>query len=101
MNLHIVTANRLGDGAVVYLSGDGNWNRNIDKGMAVGDENAEALLARAQSGVDTQTVIVPYLIEVADDGHVRRPNRRPLRQREQIRADGPTVSGTEVPVFGA
>ena len=69
--------------------------------MAVGDADADALLARAQGGVAAQIVIAPYLIEVADDSGARRPNRRPVRQREQIRADGPTLSGTEIPVFGA
>ena len=46
--LKIVTANRLGDGAVVYLDADGDWSERLGNGWVALDQDDEtALLARA------------------------------------------------------
>ena len=83
---HLVTANRLTDGAPVYRTGDG-WSKDIAKARLVPEAGAEALLAEAQSGPRPLPVVAPYLIEAADEaGRVR-----PVSLRERIRAFGPTV----------
>lgn len=88
MTVQIVTANRLDDGAVVYLDGEGGWSGRIDDSRrALSPEDGEALMALADQAVADCQVVEPYLIDIADEqGAVR-----PLHYREAIRAKGPTV----------
>ncbi len=87
MAQQILTANRLHDGAVVYLAADNDWTRNIDSGFATVPENTGALMYAAEKAVADQIVIAPYLIDV----EVEENSIRPLRLREKIRAQGPTI----------
>jgi len=93
MKARIVTANRLSDGAVVYLDAAGDWVDSIvEAGVAEDGETAEALLAVATTAEQALRVVGPYLTDVAvEDG---RP--RPLGTREIIRAAGPTVAGAAI-----
>ena len=83
-----LTANRLADGIVVYLTADNRWSESLqDADVTEGKEAGEALLACAQAPVDGNIVVEPYLFEVAreDDGI------RAASVRETIRQAGPTV----------
>ena len=82
----LVTANRLSDGAVVYFDVAGGWSLSLaDAVTASDDAAADALLERAAPAVKARLIVEPYLMEIAE------PDRRPLRERERIRAAGPTV----------
>lgn len=83
-----VTANRLSDGIVVYLTAAGRWSESLQEAdVAEGKEAAEALLARSEPAVADNTVVEPYLFEVAkEDGVIRAAS-----VREVIRQAGPTV----------
>lgn len=86
MNLEIVSANRLGDGRVVYLTREGGWSESIIDGRSAGSaEESSALLAEAESAVNAGNVVAPYLISMADDGGAFAP----LSFRERIRLFGP------------
>jgi hypothetical protein len=84
----IVTANRLRDGAVVFLTERGDWSLAVDDSAVARDETrAAALLAQGQQAAAAQIVVAPYLAEVtAADGRVM-----PLAWRERIRAFGPSI----------
>jgi sulfite reductase (NADPH) hemoprotein beta-component len=98
MKPKIVTANRLSDGAVVYLDAAGDWVEAIAAaGVATDEETAEALLAVASTEEQSLRVVGPYLMDVALDGD--RP--RPLGTREILRAQGPTVAGAAILEDGA
>ena len=88
MTPRMVTANRLGDGLVVYLDRDGGWSERIADGRVASDDaEAATLMTVAEGAAAGCQVVEPYLIDVVDgDGSVR-----PLRHRERIRAQGPTV----------
>jgi len=89
----IVTANRLRDGAVVYLTAQGRWSDMLACGAVVEGEAALAeLLAQAERSVADRLVVAPYAfpVDAGVDGV------RPTQKREQIRAAGPTVH----PQFG-
>ena len=89
----IVTANRLRDGAVVYLTEHGAWSERVADGRLVEDDTAaESLLGTAQASVDARLVVEPYLIDVSREAD----GVRPLRYREAIRAFGPSTH----PEFG-
>ncbi|MDP1627483.1 DUF2849 domain-containing protein [Parvibaculum sp.] len=83
-----VTANRLNDGIVVYLTAGGRWSESLQEAaVAEGKEAAEALLARAEPAVADNSIVEPYLFEVArDEGGIRAAS-----VREVIRQAGPTV----------
>ena len=84
----ILTANRLDDGAVVYLTRAGGWSEWLEDGE-VADSEARALelLTLGAARVGAHQVVDPYLIAVRRDGY----GVEPLGQREIIRAKGPSV----------
>ncbi|MEQ8391149.1 MAG: DUF2849 domain-containing protein [Thalassospira sp.] len=88
MSLQVVTANRLGDGLVVFLTADGGWSESInDACTADGKEAANALLAKASAPELDVIIVGPYLIDVEqqDSGLV------PTKYREVLRTKGPSV----------
>jgi len=83
-----LTANRLADGIVVYLTVSNDWSESLqDADVAEGKEAGEALLTRAQPSVDGNVVVEPYLFEVTQDEN----GVRAASVRETIRQAGPTV----------
>jgi hypothetical protein len=80
----VLTANRLGDGEVVYLAADGAWVESIDRAQPLTGAEAEAALAAGQAAEREQKVVHAYLFDIT-------PDRRPVKMREIIRAAGPTV----------
>jgi hypothetical protein len=72
----IYTANRLGDGRVVFLDAGFAWVEAIEAGLAAG-----------QASERRQEVVGVYAVDVDEDG-------RPLKQRERIRAVGPSIVET-------
>ncbi len=88
MTAKILTANRLTDGIVVYLTDGDRWIEAISGASIVRAEAEDTrLLEMGARAVASRQVVEPYLIDVSDDdGPVR-----PLRFREAIRAAGPTV----------
>lgn len=88
MSRQVISANRLADGLVVYLTGDGGWSEQIDDALVFDGATAgDTALATATGSVDRQIVVDPYAIDIDESGGVRRPTRF----REFIRAHGPTV----------
>ncbi len=84
----VVTANRLHDGLVVFLTADGVWSERIaDAGTAVGESGAQVLMEIAKRAAAEARVVEPYLIGIDETEGRRRPSHR----RESIRAYGPTV----------
>jgi hypothetical protein len=85
--LQMLTANRLRDGDVLYRKG-GGWVPMLADGDVYPDQaGADAALAAANAELVRNEVIAPYLFEVREqDGKIR-----PVKEREVIRAAGPTV----------
>ncbi len=87
MTLQMVTANGLGDGGVLYLAGDGGWSVDFKLGATASGAEADRLLENGRAAEARQIVIGAYLIDVEE----AEGGLKPVRYREQIRADGPTV----------
>jgi hypothetical protein len=87
-NHQIVTANRLNDGAVVYLTACGGWSQSVADGrVALGEFESRDLMAWAHRSAELDEVVGPYLMAIdTADGQ-----NRALGMRETIRAAGPTV----------
>lgn len=83
-----ITANRLGDGTVVYLtkeSKDLGWSTDIHAAAIFHNSVVDRMLRLAGESVTANEVIDPYAIEIVD-------RQKPMRLREAIRASGgPTV----------
>jgi hypothetical protein len=84
----MIIANRLIDGAVVFLDPGETWTTAIGAGVVIDDEaEAQRLLGVAKQLEARCQVIDPLLIQVkVENGKVR-----PTEIREVIRAFGPTV----------
>ena len=84
----VVTANRAGDGAVVYRRADGGWTTKLDgAAIAVNAASAQALMTAAVA--DDLGAVGPYVapVKLSTGGHVR-----PGNLRELIRLGGPTIA---------
>ncbi len=84
----IVTANRLGDGAVVYRTSKNGWSANLQSArVVITAADATNLLREALS--DEQRVVGPYVASVRIDSSTRLS---PANLRERIRSEGPTIA---------
>lgn len=82
-----VTANRLADGVVVWLTAAHRWSTDIEEAAVVTtSEEALALLTVAHADEIHAVGAYPARV-VMEDGRVR-----PANLRERIRVDGPTVA---------
>ena len=83
----MLTANRLRDGDVLYRKGDG-WVPLLADGEVYRDQaGADAALAAANAELVRNEFVAPYLFEVREEnGKIR-----PVKEREIIRAAGPSV----------
>jgi len=83
----VVTANRAGDGAVVYRRADGGWSNELDAAAVVTDAAGAQRLMTGALG-DDRHAVGPYIapVKLAPGGQVR-----PGNLRELIRRGGPTI----------
>ncbi len=87
--LKVITANRLIDGRVVYLTRENDWSRRLADARPIEDEETLArLLALAETHVRARRVVEVYAFPVVrtDGGLV------PVSQRERIRTYGPSLA---------
>ncbi len=85
--LQVLTANRLSQGEVVYWSAAKGWVSALAEADAMDDATAEAALKGAAEWVRKREVVAAYLFDVRNEaGKIV-----PVKQREIIRAKGPTV----------
>ena len=84
----VVTANRLGDGAVVYRSGDGSWTEELAAAAVVTTTPAAMELLTAALS-DKLRAVDAYVapVELTTQQQVL-----PGNLRERIRSSGPTVA---------
>ena len=84
----VLTANRLADGISVWLDASGNWVESFQD--AFGARQSEAGAAQEATGkptFDENKVVDVNVVDVEEvDGTLR-----PLRMRERIRAEGPSI----------
>jgi hypothetical protein len=87
--LQIVTANRLRDGAVVFLTDTAEWTSDIARAAIARDEVAgKRLLAIGTVAAAESRIVEPYLTAVTEDGDTIVP----VSLRERIRAQGLTFA---------
>ena len=84
----VITANRLGDGAVVYRSAEGTWTKDL-AAAAVVTTTAAATELLAAALADKLEAVDAYVapVELTPQQQVL-----PGNLREQIRCNGPTVA---------
>lgn len=80
-----VTANRLDDGKVVYLSDEDRWTPHLCAAARFADDDADPVLGAARARASE--IADAYLVEVDADGALT--GRAVIR--ETIRSAGPTV----------
>lgn len=86
--LQMIIANRLRDGAVVFLAPGESWELAIAAGTVIENpEEATRLFAVAKRHETECQVVDPTLIDV----EIKDGTLRPTAMREAVRAFGPTV----------
>ncbi|MEM7428425.1 MAG: DUF2849 domain-containing protein [Pseudomonadota bacterium] len=86
---HVLTANRLNDGLVVFLTPANTWSGNIDEAVLAQEEKAAAALERRGNEFEGANVVTgAYMVEAQRTGGMITPTH----VRERIRACGPTVA---------
>jgi Protein of unknown function (DUF2849) len=84
-----ITANRLSDGLVVFLSESGTWSLSVDAAALLTDgPELEKALAYGKAQQDLRIIVDPYAIDMEIVGD----KSQPARLRERIRAMGPTIA---------
>ena len=88
MSGQVVTANRLGDGMVVYLDTAGGWSEYVEAArVAQSEAQSVEILALAEAPAQATRVVGPYLMDVSLENGAPRA----VSNREIIRAKGATV----------
>lgn len=82
---HIITANRLSDGRVVWFTEQGYWSVLLEEAYVFSKEDMERAMEQAQQDVEKQYVVGLYGVEL------KPTTRIPLTTRERIRAFGPST----------
>lgn len=85
----VLTANRLGDGIAVWLDAGGQWTEKLQDAFVA--RHAEAIAALEEAGRQafaSNIVLDVNVIDVEEKDGVLWP----LRLRERIRAEGPTIA---------
>lgn len=87
IDCHLLSANRLADGAVVWLNDAHDWVEMLDSGCAFDDKRIESAKLAADQAVAANLVVAPapHLAQLVDGVPV------PVEYREQLRARGPSV----------
>lgn len=84
----VMTANRLIDGDVVYLTADERWSLELCDAVVVAPDDDKTkwddAVTRAE---DANEIMAPYWFDVSHEGGVIEP----VSQKERIRAKGPTI----------
>src|SRR5262245_13433555 len=84
----VLTANRLSDGEVVYLDARDRWVERLAEAQILGDKaEGEAALVKGVQAENNRQVVHAYLFDISGQGEALKP----VKMREIIRAEGPTV----------
>ena len=85
---HVIIANRLRDGRVVFLGPGRRWTGDLSLAAGAGSDAERARLEALAREAEADCVVVdPYPIEVEERDGVRAP----VLGREAIRVRGPSV----------
>lgn len=87
MALKAITANRLRDGAVVWLGQSGDWTERLSGAALFEGPAADAALSSAAQAERDNIVVAIYAVDL----EIRDGAPVPLRTRERLRALGPSV----------
>ncbi len=88
-NGHVLTANRLNDGLVVFLTAANTWSLNINEAVLVQEPIARKALENRGAEFEAASLVTgAYLVDATRD----EAGIVPAHVRERIRACGPTVA---------
>lgn len=88
MTTHILTANHLIEGHVLFLGENGIWVSNVNHAASASSPKDKARLDRSGLAAKAANLVIePYLVEVDID----EDSILPVKTRERLRTLGPTV----------
>ncbi len=88
MTTHILTANHLAEGHVVFLGENGIWVSNANHAVRASSPEDKTRLDQSGSAAKAASLVIePYLVEVEANENTNIP----IKTRERMRTLGPTV----------
>jgi hypothetical protein len=84
----VLTANRLSDGISVWLDAAGTWNEHLQSAFVARHKEAVEALEATGKQAFADNVVDVNVVDVEEVDGVLRP----LRMRERIRAEGPSIA---------
>ena len=83
-----ITANRLTNGAVLFLTATETWSEKMtDAGVATDQPTEDKMLKAGLASAEAQYVVDPYVVPLIEG----QDEISPVDRRERIRGTGPTV----------
>ncbi len=93
---YVLSANRLHDGSVVYLTPSDHWSERFDDAKILSDTDLDQADRIGRLAEEQNLIVARYAVELAST-----PPAHPARLRERIRSHGPTVGDHQTrPVGG-
>lgn len=80
----VVTANRLRDGAIVWMNRETGWVTAIEDATVARGDEIDELIERSEADVAANMVVEVYPVEITGA-------HEPLSAREKVRAAGPSI----------
>ncbi len=91
--MHVITANHVRHGTVIFLRHDGEWSSDIAHAWRIGKDRLNDALKIATRAAQDGIAVGPYEVAVKDDGGTVTP----ARFRERLRLSGPSVETRGTP----
>lgn len=88
---YVLSANRLTDGRVVYLSEGEQWSTQFVEAKRINADDLDHAQAVGHSAESNNLIVDSYAVEVGEDSP-----QEPSRLRERIRGFGPTVGDHQI-----
>ena len=91
----VISANRLKDGAVVYLTSSNCWSEQLEDARIVKESELDEMQQVGHEAESQNTIVGAYAVEIE-----KREKVQPKKLRERIRYLGPTVGDHQHRSFG-
>lgn len=81
---HLIIANRLTDGAVLFLAEDGGWTPDAARAATAEGDGLDKLEATAEAAAKANTIVDPQAVPALEEGG-------PAHMKQQMQVRGPSV----------
>ncbi len=89
--MHVITANHVSKGTVIFLREDGDWSDNIASAWRLDGKSLDSGLQMANKAAQDGVAVGPYEVAITETAGMISPTKL----RERMRLTGPSVETRE------